>query len=140
MQIPSYNFKKSTYESHQDQNLHHLAQCRHMVWAPSKVALIGQPVRVSSTPYMSVACSIQMYAVTDTARGEEMPALLDIVSHPPRTDTCSHCGDQRPLGNQCCGLCCFEEICSDAQMPSLLERLASFDTISCDTQKALQEH
>ena len=50
-----------------------------------------------------------------------------MVKYPFKTDTCSYCDDRHPLGDQCCGLCRFEEVCDAAQLDQLLTTLASLD-------------
>ena len=56
-----------------------------------------------------------------------LPALFDMVKNPHRTETCAHCDPNHVLGHQCCGLCYFEDVCTDAQTAFLLAKLGAMN-------------
>ena len=58
-----------------------------------------------------------------------MPSVVDMVQHPHKNfaETCMHCDETSPLGEQCCGMCVFEYSCTEQQTEALLARLAAMN-------------
>ena len=59
----------------------------------------------------------------------QVPAVIDMVANPHKNfaETCMHCDESSPLGEQCCGMCIFEYSCTEAQTQALLARLTAMN-------------
>ncbi|KAK9861076.1 hypothetical protein WJX84_009793 [Apatococcus fuscideae] len=67
--------------------------------------------------------------VEDSTLAVHVPPVIDMVQNPHKSfpETCIHCDEHSPLGEQCCGMCVFENTCTEEQTDALLSRLASMN-------------